>query len=177
MTKAPEMVKMGILHKKSDIWSLGICALELAEGSNPYEELPGFAAFGALLRDPPPRLKDPSKWSSEFCDFISVVLEKDHSVRPDGDALLNHAFFKEVSDSVFAESIREILECLDEHARRQLKAPVGDQFLSLLENDLENEHKELEESSDLKTRGFKAPLISEYRANGRERNPCCCEIS
>jgi len=56
---------------KRDIWSLGVIALELAEG--PKIESPF--------------LKQPDRWSPAFVDFVSKCLQKLASMRPTASEL------------------------------------------------------------------------------------------
>ena len=81
---------------KSDVWSLGISLLELADGKNPYAEcsqnvgvvkendtqIMKIVCFGE-----PPSLTS-SGWSSEFVDFVGKCLVKDVNKRWDVRALL-----------------------------------------------------------------------------------------
>ena len=73
---APETLMGGGYDSKADVWSLGITLLEMAEGIPPLiEEQPHKAVF-RIVNDPPPKLSNPSRWSKNFNDFVSVCLTK-----------------------------------------------------------------------------------------------------
>lgn len=60
---------------RSDLWSLGITALEMAESQPPLCDLHPMRALFLIPRNPPPRLKS-KKWSKKFHGFIETVLGK-----------------------------------------------------------------------------------------------------
>lgn len=78
---APEVIaKCPLLNGASDVWSLGVTAIELAEGGPPRSELKTDDLFQAIVSDPPPALTDgtkpPRRWSAKFHDFVSCCLVK-----------------------------------------------------------------------------------------------------
>ena len=84
-------------ERKSDVWSLGISLMELADGKNPYAEYSQKKVGVAKESDmqmmksvcfgEPPSLTS-SGWSSEFVDFVGKCLVKDVNERWDVRALL-----------------------------------------------------------------------------------------
>lgn len=62
--------------------SLGITAIELAEGKAPLSDLHPMRALFQIPRNPPPALKDEIEWSKEFIDFVHECLTKDYEERP-----------------------------------------------------------------------------------------------
>lgn len=81
---------------RSDLWSLGITAIEMAESHPPLCDLHPMRALFLIPRNPPPRLKTGRKWSKKFQAFIETVLVKDYTQRPHTDQLLKHTFLKDI---------------------------------------------------------------------------------
>ncbi|KAF5294070.1 hypothetical protein FQA39_LY13544 [Lamprigera yunnana] len=79
---------------RSDLWSLGITALEMAESQPPLCELHPMRALFLIPRNPPPRLKS-KKWNKKFHSFIETVLVKDYHERPYTEQLLKHPFIRD----------------------------------------------------------------------------------
>ncbi|XP_041420811.1 TRAF2 and NCK-interacting protein kinase isoform X4 [Xenopus laevis] len=79
---------------KSDLWSLGITAIEMAEGAPPLCDMHPMRALFLIPRNPAPRLKS-KKWSKKFQSFIDSCLVKNHSQRPTTDQLMKHPFIRD----------------------------------------------------------------------------------
>ncbi|XP_060525553.1 mitogen-activated protein kinase kinase kinase kinase 4 [Cylas formicarius] len=79
---------------RSDLWSLGITALEMAESQPPLCEFHPMRALFLIPRNPPPRLKS-KKWNKKFHGFIETVLVKDYHERPYTEQLLKHTFIRD----------------------------------------------------------------------------------
>ena len=79
---------------KSDLWSLGITAIEMAEGQPPLCDMHPMRALFLIPRNAPPKLKS-KKWSKKFQSFVDSCLIKDHMTRPGTDQLLRHPFIRD----------------------------------------------------------------------------------
>ncbi|XP_014476501.1 PREDICTED: myosin-IIIb-like isoform X2 [Dinoponera quadriceps] len=99
---------------RCDVWSVGITAIELAEGDPPLSELHPMRALFQIPRNPPPSLKTPDIYSSELTDFIAECLVKDLEHRPFASELREHPLLMNVEPKV--ERIRGQLR---EEIRRQ----------------------------------------------------------
>uniref|UniRef100_A0A8C8RN28 non-specific serine/threonine protein kinase n=1 Tax=Pelusios castaneus TaxID=367368 RepID=A0A8C8RN28_9SAUR len=79
---------------RSDIWSLGITAIEMAEGAPPLCDMHPMRALFLIPRNPPPKLKS-KKWSKKFIDFIDTCLIKTYLNRPPTEQLLKYPFIRD----------------------------------------------------------------------------------
>ncbi|XP_026093652.1 TRAF2 and NCK-interacting protein kinase-like isoform X2 [Carassius auratus] len=80
---------------KSDLWSLGITAIEMAEGAPPLCDMHPMRALFLIPRNSAPRLKS-KKWSKKFQLFIESCLVKNHNQRPSTEQLIKHPFIKDL---------------------------------------------------------------------------------
>jgi serine/threonine protein kinase len=92
---APEVIRGVDYDTRVDIWSLGIMALEMADGEPPLLDLPPLRALFIIATQPPPTLREPEKWSSTFKDFLSAALAKNPQKRATSEELLNHPFIQQ----------------------------------------------------------------------------------
>ncbi|XP_054831102.1 mitogen-activated protein kinase kinase kinase kinase 4 isoform X4 [Eublepharis macularius] len=79
---------------RSDLWSCGITAIEMAEGAPPLCDMHPMRALFLIPRNPPPRLKS-KKWSKKFFSFIEGCLVKNYTQRPSTEQLLKHPFIRD----------------------------------------------------------------------------------
>ncbi|XP_034985264.2 myosin-IIIa [Zootoca vivipara] len=99
---------------RCDAWSLGITAIELGDGDPPLADLHPMRALFKIPRNPPPTLRQPEIWSSEFNDFISKCLTKDYEKRPTVSDLLQHDFVKQVEGKETVLQM-QLMEFIDVH--------------------------------------------------------------
>ncbi|XP_028315022.1 misshapen-like kinase 1 isoform X8 [Gouania willdenowi] len=99
---------------RSDLWSLGITALEMAEGAPPLCDMHPMRALFLIPRNPPPKLKS-KKWSKRFLSFVDSCLIKNHLHRPLTDVLLRHAFIRDLVNE------RQVRIMLKDHLDRTRK--------------------------------------------------------
>eukprot|EP00559_Dactyliosolen_fragilissimus_P006697 CAMPEP_0184869508 /NCGR_PEP_ID=MMETSP0580-20130426/34370_1 /TAXON_ID=1118495 /ORGANISM="Dactyliosolen fragilissimus" /LENGTH=661 /DNA_ID=CAMNT_0027371035 /DNA_START=23 /DNA_END=2008 /DNA_ORIENTATION=- len=91
---APEVIRESHYDGRADVWSLGITAIEMAEGAPPHAHLNPLRAIFVIPTKPAPTLDDPDAWSPEMLDFIRCCCKKDPSQRHDSALLASHTFIK-----------------------------------------------------------------------------------
>lgn len=91
---APEVIQEIGYNYSADIWSLGITAIEMAEGKPPLADIHPMRALFMIPSQPPPALRKPSSWSAEFRTFVTACLSKTPESRPTAAALLQTEFIR-----------------------------------------------------------------------------------
>lgn len=97
---APEVIQESSYDGKADIWSLGITAIEMAEGEPPLSQMHPMRAIFMIPNRPPPTLAQPTAFSSEFSDFLATCLQKNPQQRPSAEQLCSHPFIKRDVDKL-----------------------------------------------------------------------------
>ena len=85
--KAPESFK-GAMECKSDVWSLGILLIELAEGKNPFDDIEVGEITSCICDSDPPSLSR-DKYSPELVDFVEKCLVNDVKKRASVSELMD----------------------------------------------------------------------------------------
>ena len=76
---APEVFE-GKKELKSDVWSLGISLIEMAEGKNPFSACSPLMVMKNVCENTTPSLSG-EEWSAEFKDFVNMCLVKEVNER------------------------------------------------------------------------------------------------
>lgn len=101
---APEVLKNPMEFSiKSDIWTLGLVAIELATGKMPYSNLHFMEGLIQIINQPPPSL--PETFSPEFRDFVRVCLDPDPSQRLLPIDLIRSPFIMNANTHKYVRSI------------------------------------------------------------------------
>ena len=72
---------------KSDVWSLGISIIEMAESKNPFADFTPLQVMKKVCFGDPPSFSS-SVWSDDLVDFVKKCLVKDVNERSSVEALL-----------------------------------------------------------------------------------------
>ncbi|XP_016114122.1 mitogen-activated protein kinase kinase kinase kinase 5-like isoform X2 [Sinocyclocheilus grahami] len=112
---APEVAAVEIkggYNELCDIWSVGITAIELAELQPPLFDVHPLRVLFLMSKSgyQPPKLKDKSKWSTTFYNFVKSMLIRNPKKRPSAKKILMHLFVTQ--PSLRQELTLEILDKL-----------------------------------------------------------------
>jgi len=96
---APEVISGGPeagYNAKADVWSLGITAIELAEGAPPHSDMHPMRAIFLIPTLPPPTLgAKAGGWREQIVDFVGRCVVKEVDQRPFTSELLSHPLIAE----------------------------------------------------------------------------------
>ena len=102
---APELIRGQPYDAKVDIWSLGITAIEMAEGEPPFLNEPPLRALLLITISEPPKLQA-TTWSPQFRHFLKCALEVKADKRASAEQLLMHPFIlSSCTKEVYAEFV------------------------------------------------------------------------
>ena len=114
---SPVVIMQNKYNYKCDIWSLGITAIEIAEGEPPFSKTKAYLVLKKIISQPPKGLKFKDKWSKDFNDFIEKWLIYDPNESPSAKELLKHSFIvkNNKGNKLISELISELINnCFDD---------------------------------------------------------------
>ncbi|XP_030628309.1 STE20-like serine/threonine-protein kinase [Chanos chanos] len=119
---------------KADVWSLGITLIELAQIEPPNHEMNPMRVLLKIAKSEPPTLLQPSRWSSDFSDFLRKALDKNVDSRWGAEQLLQHPFVSSVADNkplreLIAEAKAEVFEEIEEGKEEEEEEEADTQVL------------------------------------------------
>jgi hypothetical protein len=95
---------------RSDVWSLGITTIEIADTEPPLHEVHPMRALFLIPRNSPPELADKKKWSKDMNSFISTCLCKNFEKRNTMVQMLQHSFVAKVNVRSCKQQMAEVIE-------------------------------------------------------------------
>ena len=127
---------------KSDMWSLGITLIELAEMNPPLHQIHPMKALMMIPMRDSPFFESPDKWGKDFRDFVTICLNKDPKKRKTAVEMLSHPF------SVNVKPKQVLLDLITKRRKAEEKN----------ESDSETDSSESEEESSTVS-GLPAPIL------------------
>ncbi|KAF9175718.1 Protein kinase C signaling pathway involved MAPKK protein [Entomortierella chlamydospora] len=95
---APERIQGGKYPVQSDVWSLGLTMIEIAQMKNPFpQNLAAFELLHYIVNQPVPHLPEDEPWTGDFRDFLNQCLIKDFLKRPTPEQIMEHPFIVDSS--------------------------------------------------------------------------------
>ncbi|KAK3813145.1 MAG: mitogen-activated protein kinase [Benniella sp.] len=95
---APERIQGRKYPVQSDVWSLGLTIIEIAQMKNPFPlNLAPFELLHFIVNQQVPSLPEDEPWSGTFRDFIAKCMIKDFMTRPTPEQIMEHPFIVESS--------------------------------------------------------------------------------
>ncbi|KOO32942.1 serine threonine-protein kinase 3 [Chrysochromulina tobinii] len=102
----------------ADVWSLGITAIEIAEGQPPHAQVSPLTAIFLIPTLPAPSLKEPASWSPEFVAMLKRCLVKNPAQRASSADLMSDPFIRHGHEA----AARGVMRALMSAARDPLRA-------------------------------------------------------
>lgn len=140
---APEVIEEIGYDCVADIWSLGITALEMAEGKPPYGDIHPMRAIFMIPTKPPPSFREIDRWSPEFIEFVSLCLVKNPEERATATDLLQNEFVKNAKpNSILTQMIAEAKEIRENQSYTRAAA------IQQANKQLQSQHEESDEEQN-----------------------------
>ncbi|KAG8131784.1 putative Serine-threonine-protein [Naja naja] len=144
---APEVIQEIGYNCLADIWSLGITAIEMAEGKPPYADIHPMRAIFMIPTNPPPTFRKPELWSDEFTDFVKQCLVKCPEQRATATQLLQHPFVKN------AKGVFILRDMINEAMDIKLKIQQTQQRDMFHDDEENSEEDEIDSRTMVRARG------------------------
>jgi len=120
----PEIIGGQEYATKVDVWSLGICIMEMTEGEPPYMDYPPLRALFLISTKGIPPLRNEERWSTALVEFLSTCLAIDPDQRPTAVSLLQHPFVEKACDN---DGIIQLLDAVHRIRENKSSSAEGSQ--------------------------------------------------
>ena len=143
---SPEVIMQNKYDYKCDIWSLGITAIEMAEGEPPFAKVKGYWVLKKIITHPPKGLKNKEKWSKEFNDFVEKCLIYEPEKRLSAKELMEHPFINKYNrgSKLIAELVNNSMDDLEFYRKKILESDESeeeDKITEVIKNKNTNKYK------------------------------------
>ena len=121
---SPQVILQENYNVKTDIWSLGITCIELAESVPPNEDLKPNVVMNKIAKSPPKveELINVEEYSESFVDFVGKCLIVDQNKRPSAKELIEHEFIKKNSKG--KDFVKKLIEENADEIKEQINEKI-----------------------------------------------------
>ena len=172
---SPQVILQEDYDIKTDIWSLGITCVELAESQPPFADLKPMAVMNKISKQPPnvEDIINVEEYSENFVDFIRKCIVVDPNKRASAKELIEHEFIRKnakgkkyIKDLItkFKEEIKDYMDKKSDELKSIKKKDNNDNN----DNNYNNENKEELESN--KNENSNEELYSIINENSNNEN-------
>ena len=172
---SPQVILQEDYDIKTDIWSLGITCVELAESQPPFADLKPMAVMNKISKQPPnvEDIINVEEYSENFVDFIRKCIVVDPNKRASAKELIEHEFIRKnakgkkyIKDLItkFKEEIKDYMDKKSDELKSLKKKDDNENN----DNNDNNENKEELESN--KNENSNEELYSIINENSNNEN-------
>lgn len=98
----------------SDIWSIGITAIEIMQGKPPYFGYTTMKIIMTILKEDPPKVQADENFDESFVEFVEACLKKNPTERKNISEILQMKFFEHAQSSEYlTENLCKIIGTLE----------------------------------------------------------------
>lgn len=123
---APEILLQKGYRSASDIWSLGITVIELAERQPPYAETHPSRVMVTIPARPPPEFLNPDAWSKYLKVFLSCCLQKHPGDRLTATQLLQQKMIKKTDYKGMQTIVQKFIKMKQQQNSRFYTEPTSE---------------------------------------------------
>jgi serine/threonine protein kinase len=145
---APQVIQQSPYDGRADVWSIGITAIEMAEGKPPLSGIHPMRAIFQIPSRSPPTLTNPEKWSADFNDFIAKCCVKDQKERPTATTMLSHPFLKKANPKALVQLMAQVGKKIESAGGRKALMEKLNKAPTKVESDEEDYAKGGDDSED-----------------------------
>ena len=122
---SPQVILQQNYDTKTDIWSLGITSVELAESEPPFLDLKQIAVMNKIAKSPPTveEVINVEEYSESFVDFIRQCLIVDPNKRPTAKELIEHEFIKKNSKG--KDFVKKLIDNNMDEIKKQIDEKIN----------------------------------------------------
>lgn len=151
---SPETIRQSAYDSKADIWSLGITAIELAEGEPSNSDLHPMRVLFLIPKNNPPQLS--GNYSKQFREFVEACLNKDPDNRPSAKELLKFPFIRKAKKNSY------LIDLTERYKRHKASggAGINDSDDSETDSQEESKSKNMSTISSATTTNWDSGIVS-----------------